>query len=151
MDETTGVHFALLLRAAWEAMVAEARAELVQHGHEALTVSNEFAMRQIDGGARTAADLARALEVSRQAAAKTIATLEAAGYVGRSDHATDARRKDLRVTPRGREALAIGAAGFEAAHRRWNRAIGAEQAASVEEALRVLAGQDPASPNDDLT
>lgn len=145
MDETTGVRFALLLSAAWDAMVEEARAELVQHGHGALTVSNEFAMRQIDGGARSAADLARALDVSRQAAAKTIAALEAAGYVGRSDHESDGRRKDLTVTPRGRAALTVGAAGFETAYRRWTDRVGSDRATEVEEALRAL-GEQSATP-----
>jgi DNA-binding MarR family transcriptional regulator len=145
MDEVTGVRFALLLSAAWDAMVAEARGRLERHGHGALTVTNEFAMRQIDGGARTAADLARALDVSRQAAAKTIAALEAAGYVGRTDDAADGRRKDLTVTRHGRDALAVGASGFAAAYERWARRIGTERAAEVEDALRALAGLDTSS------
>ena len=52
-------------------------------GHAGLTVGNEFAMQAIDEGADNAAALARHLGVTRQAAAKTILTLEGLGYVAR--------------------------------------------------------------------
>lgn len=77
----------------FDAMTREVIEELTAAGHAGLTVSNELAMEAIDDGAGTAASLARRLGVSRQAAAKTITTLEGLGYVERAADTDDARRK----------------------------------------------------------
>ncbi|SMH32330.1 DNA-binding transcriptional regulator, MarR family [Rathayibacter oskolensis] len=139
MQGDSGVQLAQLLTRSFDAMVESARSELARAGHPDLTVAAEFALQAIDAGADSAADLGRALDVSRQAAAKTIASLERSGYVERTADVGDARRKHLVVSERGREAIAVGAAGFEAAYQRWRRVVGDELAESVVVALRALA------------
>jgi DNA-binding MarR family transcriptional regulator len=134
-----GAAFARLLLGAVDAMVGEVRDELIAAGHPGLTVANELAMQAVDGGVDSAADLARELGVTRQAAAKTIATLESLGYVERAADADDARRKRLTVSARGRDAVAIGAAAFDAAYRRWRDDVGHDAADATAEALRRLA------------
>jgi DNA-binding MarR family transcriptional regulator len=133
-----GARFARLVLETFDSMVGEVMHGLTRAGHPGLTAANEFAMQAIDGGADSAADLARALGVSRQAAAKTIATLESLGYLDRAADETDARRKHLVVTDRGHEAIAIGAAAFSALHRRWLAEVGTADAAVTVEALRAM-------------
>ena len=141
MESTTGARFARLLLDAFDAMVDEVQVELDRRGHPQLSVGNEFAMQSIDAGAESAADLSRALGVTRQAAAKTIKTLEGLGYVDRTSNTTDARQKRLVVTERGREAVAIGAAAFDAAYRRWRGTVGDDAATTTEAALRGVSGR----------
>ncbi len=133
-----GAQFARLLLRAFDSMVEDVRADLSRAGHPGLTVANEFAIQAIDEGAVSAADLARVLGVSRQAAAKTIHALEGLSYVTRTSDGEDARRKHLVVTDHGHEAIAIGAAAFDDVYRRWCCAVGPDEAATVEEALRTL-------------
>jgi len=135
----SGAQFAQLLTAAFDAMVEEVMVDLTNAGHPGLTVANERAMRAVDDGADSAADLARVIGVSRQAAAKTIDALEGLGYVTREPDVTDARRKSLTVTPRGRDAVATGAAAFDRIFRRWRRATG-PASEDVVSALERLAG-----------
>lgn len=122
MEVSSGTHFAQLLMRAFDAMVDEVRASLEQAGHAGLTVANELAMQAIDGGASSAAGLAREMGVTRQAAAKTISTLEVLGYVRRDSNPDDARQKTLHVTAEGRSAIAIGAAAFDRIFHQWQQA-----------------------------
>jgi DNA-binding MarR family transcriptional regulator len=138
VEKITGAQFAMLLYGAFDAMASEVHTELARAGHPHLSVSNEFAMRAIDDGADSAADLARALGVTRQAAAKTIVSLEKLDYVDRISDDADARRKRLVVTDHGREAVAIGAQAFDAIYTRWRETAGKNDAALVVNALRTL-------------
>ncbi len=119
MAVNSGTEFARLLMAAFEVMVAEVRDDLENAGHPGLTVANELAMQAIDHGAASAASLARATGVTRQAAAKTISTLESLGYVTRDADPADARKKHLHVTAEGRAAVRVGAAAFDRIFARW--------------------------------
>lgn len=138
MEVSNGAQLARLLLETFEAMVDEVVDELARAGHPGLTAANEFAMQAIDDGAGNAAALARRLGVTRQAAAKTIRTLEGLGYVERMSDATDARRKDLQLTVRGRQAIAIGSAAFDRIRTRWETTLGRDRATSTERALRTL-------------
>ncbi|MCR2794264.1 MarR family transcriptional regulator [Microbacterium sp. zg.Y625] len=134
----TGARFAQLLYRSFDAMVDAVQGDLAREGHADLSVAHEFAMQAIDGGAANAAELARALGVTRQAAAKTIAALEALDYVERTSDPADARRKRLVVTERGHDAIAIGARGFDSLYQRWRDAVGRENADAVIEALEAI-------------
>ncbi len=139
----------MLLLAGFTAMVVEVVAELEQRGHRGVTASHEFALQAVDGGARNASELARSLGVSRQAAAKSIAALEALGYIERQTDAVDGRRKLLIVTPRGRDMVRIGAALFDNVRDRWSAQIGEEKLELLESGLRTLVapGRERAAPN----
>ena len=119
-------------------MVDEVIDELERRGHPGVTATHEFALNAVDAGAQSASDLARRLNVSRQAAAKTIAVLEELGYLERRDDQTDARRKTLVVTIRGHDMMTIGAAAFDELHARWSAQIGPSRLESVESALTTL-------------
>ena len=138
----TGARFAQLLYRSFDAMVEAVQGDLAREGHAGLSVAHEFAMQAIDGGAANAAGLARALGVTRQAAAKTIAALEALDYVERTSDPADARRKRLVVTERGHDAIAIGARGFDSLYRRWRETVGGDKADAVIQALEVISAAD---------
>lgn len=146
MDSPRGADLARLLLGGFEAMVDEVVGELERRGHPGVRAAHEFALRAIDDGAGTAAELGRRLEVSKQAAAKTIAVLEEMGYVVREDDPGDARRKRLRVTDRGREMTAIGQVLFDEVRERWARQIGHAQLDELQARLEQLVGGRAAGP-----
>lgn len=141
-----GAELALLLLGGFRVMVDTATSELVQRGYAELRPAQEFAMRAIAGGAANASELARRLAVSKQAAAKTVALLEAKGLVERSDDPSDSRSKLLSVTPLGLEVLKEGEAILEALRQDWARKIGKDELAKLEANLAVLVGEATVHP-----
>ncbi len=69
---------------------------------------------------------------------RRVCTLEALDYVTRQSDSADARRKNLTVTPKGRDAIRIGAAAFDRIFLRWRDETGAASARAIE-ALQRLA------------
>jgi DNA-binding MarR family transcriptional regulator len=138
----------MLLLAGFHSMVDEVLPGLERRGHAGVRPVHEFALRAIDEGARTASELGRSLGVSKQAAAKTIAALEQLGYVDRERDSADARRKPLRVTPRGREMVRLGAALFDEVRERWAARIGAEALERLEADLAALVTPRPLGADD---
>lgn len=140
METTRGAQLANRLLRAFDAMSAEVTAELAASGHPGATPALHFAMQEIERGAGDASALGRALGVSRQAAAKTIATLERLGYVDRGIDDSDARRRPLAVTDRGREWTALGAAAFDRILARFAAGDGPSRMADLEAMLdRIVA------------
>ena len=138
MAGSRGVELARLLLGGFDAMVEEVVAELGRRGHPGVTATHEFALQAIDEGAQSASDLGRRLNVSKQAAAKSIAALEGLGYVERRRDRTDARRKTLIVTPRGHDLRTTGAAAFDELRSRLSAQVGSAQLASCERVLQAL-------------
>src|SRR4051794_6405335 len=97
----SGADLALLLLGGFRALADRATAELAERGYEDFRPVHDFAMRAIQSGAESASDLGRRMSVTKQSAAKTIATLEERGYVAREPDAADRRRMRLIVTERG--------------------------------------------------
>ena len=143
MARSQGAELALLLLGGFHSMVDDVVAELDRRGHRGVRPAHEFALRAIEAGADTASELGRRLSVSKQAAAKTIAALQELGYVDREVDPNDARRKRVRVTPRGYEMIAIGGALFDDVRERWAAQIGVRQLSALEAHLGQLVGLQP--------
>ena len=143
MEPSPGTRLARLLLAGFDALVAEATAELTRRGHPGVTAPLEFALQAVDGGADSAAALGRSLGMSRQGAAKAISALTQLGYLDVVPDPADARRKRLRVTARGHEMTTIGREAFDAARARWAAGLPAGRAEQVEEALLRLVPSPP--------
>lgn len=138
METSRGARLASQLLKAFTAMSAEVTDDLADRGHPGATPALHFAMEAIEHGASDASALGRALGISRQAAAKTIRSLEDLGYVDRGIDEGDARRRPLRVTDRGRDWTALGAAAFERILERLEASEGAEHVTVLEQLLERI-------------
>jgi DNA-binding MarR family transcriptional regulator len=138
-----GHELPLLLLAGFRAVIDEAHAELAGRGHPDLRPAHGFALQAIGTFGATAADVGRRLGVSKQAAGKTIDRLTELGYVTRGAEAADRRRKLVRLTPRGTQALVLSAESFARVRARWAAELGADRVASLEADLRTMAAGQP--------
>lgn len=134
-----GYELPLLLLAGFRAVIDEAHAELAVRGHPELRPAHGFAMQAIGTFGATAADVGRRLGVSKQAAGKTIDRLVELGYVERGGESADRRRKLVRLTARGTEALTLSAEAFEHVRARWAALLGADRVTALEADLRTAA------------
>jgi len=89
-------------------------------------------------GWATASELARRLGVTKQAAGKMAAELEALGYVTRAADPKDARRRPLLLTARGLDALERSAAVFDELRDEWARRAGSAELDRAADALELL-------------
>ena len=138
-----GYELPLLLLAGFRAVIDEAHAELAERGHPDLRPAHGFALQAIGTFGATATEVGRRLSVSKQAAGKTIDRLSELGYVARAAGGGDQRRKVVRLTGRGTEALTLSAAAFDRVRSRWAAALGPERVASLEDGLRTMAPGQP--------
>jgi DNA-binding MarR family transcriptional regulator len=103
-DDRPGFELPLRLLLGFRVLIDDLHTELSARGHPDLKPMHGFVLQAIGTGT-TAADLGRALGVSKQAAGKTVDGLVALGYVERDDDPDDARRKVVRLTAKGVDAL----------------------------------------------
>jgi DNA-binding MarR family transcriptional regulator len=134
-----GFELPLLLFAGFREIIDELHAELTRRGHGEMRPAHGFALQAVGLDGATATEVGRRLGVSKQAAGKTVERLEEIGYVHRSEDDADRRRKLVRLTPRGVEALTLSALIFEDIRSRWERELGAGRVAELEQSLRVMA------------
>lgn len=134
----TGFELPLLLFAGFRSLIDRLHAELARQGHPDARPAHGFAMQAIGREGATASELGRRLGVSKQAAGKTVERLERLGYVERAEDEADARRKLIRLTPRGLELLASSAAIFDDLRAEWVRALGAGRVRDLEASLRTV-------------
>ncbi|MBW0102114.1 winged helix-turn-helix transcriptional regulator [Pseudonocardia sp. KRD-291] len=97
-----------------------------------------FVLQAVGPHGTTAVELGRALGVSKQAAGKTVAGLEAQGYLERGSDPSDSRRKLVRLTPRGRALLSRSAAVLDALRARWSDGLGEQRLRDLEDALTAM-------------
>jgi len=135
---TQGFELPLLLFAGFRALIDDLHAELARRGHPDVRPAYGFAMQAIGVHGATASEIGRRLGVTKQAAGKTVDRLERLGYVERVDDPADARRKLIRLTPRGVDSLRQSADIFEELRASWAAKLGAERLAVVEESLRTV-------------
>lgn len=133
-----GYELPLLLFAGFRTLIDDLHAELARQGHPDVRPAHGFAMQAIGRDGASASEVGRRLGVSKQAAGKTIDRLEELGYVHRSGDDADRRRKLVRLTPRGIEALVLSARAFEHVRARWAGLLGADRVAALEADLRAV-------------
>jgi DNA-binding MarR family transcriptional regulator len=136
---TYGFELPLLLFGGFRSIIDELHAELARRGHPDLRPAHGFALQAIGLGGATASEAGRRLGISKQAAGKTIDRLEELGYVHRADDDQDRRRKLVRITPHGLDALATSAMIFEDIRSRWVGALGPARLSALEADLRAAA------------
>jgi DNA-binding MarR family transcriptional regulator len=141
-SRTYGFELPLLLFGGFRSVIDELHAELARRGHPDMRPAHGFALQAIGLSGATATEAGKRLGISKQAAGKTVDRLEELGYVHRAGDETDRRRKLIRLTPRGIEALYLSAMIFSDIRARWERELGSARLAEVEGALRTMAPAD---------
>ncbi|MGP3958313.1 MarR family winged helix-turn-helix transcriptional regulator [Nonomuraea sp. 3N208] len=142
-SETPGFELPLRLLLAFRALIDELHEELSRQGHPDIRPMHGFVMQAIGPNGTTAVELGRTLGVSKQAAGKTIDTLERIGYVERATDPHDTRRKIVRLTPYGLDALGRSARIFDALRARWAGELGEDRLRALESDLRKLTPANP--------
>ncbi|MGW2558335.1 MarR family winged helix-turn-helix transcriptional regulator [Streptomyces sp. NPDC001514] len=142
VESGKGYELPLLLFAGFRTLIDRLHAELARQGHPDVRPAHGFAMQAIGIDGATASEIGRRLGVSKQAAGKTVDRLVAFGYAERVDDPADARRKTVRLTPHGLDALARSAAVFDELRAEWARALGEEELSALEDGLRTVVPAD---------
>ncbi|MEU5864692.1 MarR family winged helix-turn-helix transcriptional regulator [Nonomuraea sp. NPDC047529] len=137
-SDTPGFELPLRLLLAFRTLIDELHAELARQGHPDMRPNHGFVMQAIGPRGTTAVDLGRTLGVSKQAAGKTIEALERVGYVERTRDDADTRRKIVRLTPRGVDALDRSARIFDDLRARWAAELGEDRLRALESDLRRM-------------
>lgn len=137
-----GFELPLRLFMGFRVLIDELHAELARQGHPDLRPMHGFVMQAIGTRGTTAADLGRRLGVSKQAAGKTIDTLQRIGYVERGTDPDDARRKTVRLTALGVDSLERSARIFDDLRAGWARTLGEDRLRALESDLRQVTPPD---------
>ncbi|MET0190802.1 MAG: MarR family winged helix-turn-helix transcriptional regulator, partial [Pseudonocardia sediminis] len=105
--------------------------------------------RHLDLEGTRITELARRARMTNAAMTELIDQCEQLGLVQREADPADARRKRLRVTPRGHEMMAIGGAVLNDVRERWAAEIGRSELDVLEAHLARLT-EGTAEPADDV-
>ena len=140
MTDAPGYELPFLLFGGFRTLIDRLHAELARQGHPDVRPSYGFAMQAIGVQGATASEIGRRLGVSKQAAGKTVERLEALGYAERADDPDDARRKIVRLTAHGIEALSRSAEIFDRLRAEWAATVGVERMRALETDLRAVVG-----------
>ncbi|GLX94412.1 MarR family winged helix-turn-helix transcriptional regulator [Herbidospora sp. NBRC 101105] len=139
---SNGFELPLRLLMAFRVLIDALHEELAARGHPGMRPMHGFVLQAVSRGADSAASLGRTLGVSKQAAGKTIETLEGLGYVTRVPDPADSRRKTVVLTEHGVDALRRSAEVFDELRARWAAELGAARLDDLEDALRRMTPGD---------
>ncbi|MEV0282330.1 MarR family winged helix-turn-helix transcriptional regulator [Streptomyces sp. NPDC050610] len=142
-SDSPGFELPLRLFLAFRVLIDDLHDELARQGHPDVRPMHGYVFQAIGPDGTTAADLGRRLGVSKQAAGKTVDTLERLGYVERGTDPRDARRKIVQLTDRGTDCLALSARIFDRLRAGWAQTLGEERLRALEVDLRSVI---PAGP-----
>ncbi|WP_067185269.1 MarR family winged helix-turn-helix transcriptional regulator [Microtetraspora niveoalba] len=137
-NDPPGFELPLRLFLGFRTLIDALHAELARQGHPDMRPMHGFVMQAVGVDGTTAVELGRTLGVSKQAAGKTIETLERLGYVERARDPRDTRRKIVRLTPHGLDALARSARIFDELRAGWAATLGEERLRALEADLRLV-------------
>jgi DNA-binding MarR family transcriptional regulator len=135
-SDPPGYELPLLLLSGFRSLIDDLHAELATQGHPDVRPMHGFVFQAIGPHGATAADLGRALGVSKQAAGKTVDILEGLGYLRREADPDDGRRVRIHLTDRGIDFLVTSARIFDRLRQQWAQTLGADRLRALEDDLR---------------
>lgn len=135
-----GFELPLRLLLGFRSIIDDLHAELARQGHPDSRPMHGFVFQAIGPGGTTAAELGRRLGISKQAAGKTVGSLERLGYVRREPDRRDQRQKIVVLTERGFDMLDRSARIFEDVRAQWASILGPERLRELEADLRAVTG-----------
>lgn len=141
MSAERGWELPLLLAGAFRAIVDDLHDQLAAAGHPEARPIHGFALQAVGPDGVTVSELGRRLGVSKQAAAKTVASLQTLGYVHRVAHPGDHRAALIKRAPRGDEMLALSAQIFGRIHAEIAQRLGPAELEALEAALNRMASE----------
>lgn len=121
---TPPVPIARLLAMAYRMLMDDLHERLRDAGWHDVRPAFGFVLLAARAEPTTATDIAALMGTTKQAASKLIAAMDSAGYVRRSVGASDARRRDVELSPRGRELLEAVEAIYAELEAEWAAVIG---------------------------
>ncbi len=136
-----GRHLVLLFRA-FEDELLDA---LAARGWRDVTMADLQVLRSVAPEGTTAAAIARLAGISKQAVARTIAGLEASGYLRRRPGSADAREKRIVFSAKGVRLIEEAIDLIAGTERRYADALGAEGLAGLKRQLATLLALHPTS------
>ena len=132
------VDLGILIGLAYQSFVDELRAELAVRGFDDLGKTYGYVFRALTSEPLHLRQLAERLGMTDQGASKIVDEMERRGYVERRADPSDGRVKQLRLTRRGRAALAMARRFHAAYERRLRDAAGARDVAALRRVLEVV-------------
>jgi DNA-binding MarR family transcriptional regulator len=119
------IPIARLLAMAYRSMMDDLHQRLRDQGWDDVRPAFGFVLLAARDQPTTAKDLAALMGTTKQAASQLIDVMVASGYVRRSVGTSDARRRDIVLSARGRKLLVAVEAIYAAIEAEWATVIGA--------------------------
>jgi DNA-binding MarR family transcriptional regulator len=141
MSSERGWELPLLLIGSFRAIIEDLHEQLADAGHPGARPIHGFALQALGQEGATVSELGRRLGVTKQAAAKTVASLQSLGYVHRVAHPEDQRAALVKRAARGDEMLLLSAQIFGRIHADIAQRLGEAQLESLEVALNTIADE----------
>ncbi len=122
----------LLFAMVYRAMTDHMHDRLAELGREPLRPAHGYVFRYLAGtGPVTVVELATQLDVTKQAASKTVAELVGWGYIERRPHPTDRRAQVLALTVRGEEYVRLADRIWGEVEDHWAALIGEDRLEAI--------------------
>jgi DNA-binding MarR family transcriptional regulator len=135
--EETPISVGVLLFIPFRHMEQRILAAVTAGGHD-ISLPQARLFQRLDRDGSRLTELAQAAQMSKQAAAYLVDDLEVSGYVERVPDPTDRRARLIRVTPRGREAVAVALVEQRRVEAEWAARLGPRRMADLRAALEDL-------------
>ncbi|SMD18919.1 MarR family winged helix-turn-helix transcriptional regulator [Kibdelosporangium aridum] len=138
MPERKPGEVALLFAMVYRAMTDHMHDLLEEHGREPLRPAHGYVFRYLAGkDPVTVVELAAQLDVTKQAASKTVAELVDWGYIERRPHPTDGRAQVLALTGKGEDYVRLADRLWGEVENHWAGLIGDKRLAAVRDDLQA--------------
>jgi DNA-binding MarR family transcriptional regulator len=135
--EETPISVGVLLFIPYRHMEQRILAAVKAGGYD-ISLAQARVFQRLDRNGSRLTDLAQAAQMSKQAAAFLVDDLEAGGYVERVPDPTDRRARLIRITPLGRDAVAVALVEQRRVEAEWEARLGPERMSDLRQALEDL-------------
>ncbi|GAB2848732.1 MarR family winged helix-turn-helix transcriptional regulator [Actinocorallia aurea] len=142
-SDPPGFELPIRLLLAFRAIIDELHTRIADRGHPDMRPMHGFVFQAVGPGGCSTAELGRRLGVTKQAAAKTVDSLERLGYLTRVPDPADARARTVHLTPLGADALRTSAEIFDALRTEWSEKLGPTRLSDFESTLRTMTDTEP--------
>ncbi|GAB2867890.1 MarR family winged helix-turn-helix transcriptional regulator [Actinocorallia aurea] len=142
-SDPPGFELPIRLLLAFRAIIDELHTRIAERGHPDMRPMHGFVFQAVGPEGCSTAELGRRLGVTKQAAAKTVDSLERLGYLTRVPDPTDARARTVHLTERGADALRTSAEIFDTLRTEWSEKLGPTRLSDFESTLRTMTDTEP--------